>query len=504
LRQIVTTAGRAHAFLWLLWCNFCALTLGAGATNAQQAATAHWVKLGEQAVVLDVEHASVEIGANENRWRSLRLVARQNSLFIIGITVVYNGGQLKDLVVNTPLPAGGETSPIDLKGEVTFIQRVEVFYRARTKAQPNAVVEVWADGSTEPGNAAWEVLDDQRLDGVSDSVVLAGTRAQIEVTKFAVRALERPVFIRRLQVTDADGRTSNIALRSIISPGEMTEPIELGSDRRYLREVTLYVQPEPREGEHARVQLLGDAAQVQGAQPDTAARDIPQGWVLFRIHTANFAVERDVIALGREIGWFERIALRVTEGDLFIREIRIIYGNGELAALRVDRQFRTGTRTPEIKLDANRFVNEMQLSYAAGAVDRKRVVLELYGDYSDNWRGENGENRTYTAGWELLGAQRSQMVGIDADTFSVGRQFGAFRKLRIVARLAPIEISGVIVKFDSGEVQDLPVRTKLAANAMLPLMELSASDRHIDTIRIMYHTPPKIRGAAAVELWAQH
>jgi hypothetical protein len=133
--------------LWLLWFNLLVLTLGAGAANAQQTAAAHWIKLTEQAVVLDVEHASVEIDANENRWHSVRLVARQNSLFIIGLTVVYNGGQLKDLVVNTPLPAGGETSPIELKGEVTSIQRVEVFYRARTKVRPNAVVEVWADAA---------------------------------------------------------------------------------------------------------------------------------------------------------------------------------------------------------------------------------------------------------------------------------------------------------------------------------------------------------------------
>jgi hypothetical protein len=493
--------------MWLLWCKLYALTLLAGVAHAQQTATAHWLKLGEQAVVLDAEHATVEVGGNENRWRALRLVARQNSLFIIGLTVVYNGGQFKDLVVNTPLPAGSETSPIDLNGEVTSIQRVEVFYRARIKVQPNAVVEIWADaasGSNEPGDAAWEVLDDQRLDGVSDRVVLAGTRVQVGVTKFTVRGLERPVFIRRLVITDANGRMTDIAMRNIISPGEMTEPIELGSDHRYLREVTLYVQPEPRGQEHARVQLLGDASQVRRAQSDTAARDIPQGWVLFRIHTANFAAERDVVALGREIGWFERITLRVTEGDLFIREIRVVYGNGELATLRVDHEFRAGTRTPETRLDSNRFLNEIQLSYAAVPVDRKRPVLELYGAYSDSWRGENGENRTSTAGWELLGAQRSQMVGADADTFSVSRQLGTFRKLRIVARLAPIEIAGVVVTFDSGEVQDLPVRSRLAANGILPPIELSASDRHIDTIRIMYHTPPKIRGAAAVELWAQH
>jgi hypothetical protein len=230
----------------------------------------------------------------------------------------------------------------------------------------------------------------------------------------------------------------------------------------------------------------------------------PQHAIFRKDGSANLTAERDVIALGREIGWFERITLRVTEGDLFIREIRVVYGNGELATLRVDRQFRAGTRTPEIRLESNRFVNEIQLSYAAETVDRKRTVLELYGNYGDSWRGENGENRTFTAGWELLGAQRSQMVGTDADTFNVGRQLGTFRKLPIVARLAPIEIAGVVVTFDSGEVQDLPVRERLVANGMLPPIDLSAGDRHIDTIRVMYHTPPKIRGAAAVELWAQH
>jgi hypothetical protein len=54
--------------MWFLWCKLYGLTLSAGVANAQETATAHWLKLGEQAVVLGAEHATIEIGSNENRF----------------------------------------------------------------------------------------------------------------------------------------------------------------------------------------------------------------------------------------------------------------------------------------------------------------------------------------------------------------------------------------------------------------------------------------------------
>jgi hypothetical protein len=356
---------------------------------------------------------------------------------------------------------------------------------------------------------AWDELDVRRIDPRADSVLMPVGRREGQHTAIRFRVLDDQVFIRRLVVIYGNGQSQEIPFRRALGAGEMSDVIDLEGDRRFIQEVRVFYRPEPawRSGNRgARLALLGDRLPGRPAAPPPPplVRDIPRGWVLFGVQQAEFGGDRDIIRVGREKGRFDKIALRVRDNDVFVRNIRINYSRGDSQDYAVNQMIPQGSRTSEIVLQRDRFIDTIELTYGSRPGSSRRATIELYGEYAQGFAGEGGGYRQEGGGWQLIGAQSASMFRSDNDVFEIGQQFGTFTKLRLQARRNNVDVRHVTVIYENGYRQDLPINTVLRAGDTSAVIDIPGRGRFLKSVTINMKSQPSLRGDGVIELWGQH
>ena len=107
---------------------------------APTAASARWEQLGCQKVGFGVDRDVVKVGRSEGKFRSIRLLVSGNKVHMMDLKVIYANGQPDDIPVREEIRAGGETKPLDLKGERRAIKQVEMVYRSQPNFKGEATV----------------------------------------------------------------------------------------------------------------------------------------------------------------------------------------------------------------------------------------------------------------------------------------------------------------------------------------------------------------------------
>jgi hypothetical protein len=103
-------------------------------------------------------------------------------------------------------------------------------------------------------------------------------------------------------------------------------------------------------------------------------------WEKLGERVVNFALDRDVIPVGRSEGRFKRIKLIVRDNAVVIESLKVIYGNGVPEELPVRSEIRAGGETRAIDLSGNaRVIREVQLVYRSVPNFRGRAVVEVWG-----------------------------------------------------------------------------------------------------------------------------
>lgn len=346
--------------------------------------------------------------------------------------------------------------------------------------------------------------------------------------------------LRSVQVIYSDGTVHNEDRQIDMWAGERSRLINPTEDSKFIDRVN--ITQEPGEG-RGRLQILGvqdgDGRSLDrggsGGRSSVAVRDryeesttIPVrptsekpstatpgratkgGEVLFGAQYVGFGVDRDVIRVGQEIGKFDRIRLRVLDNDIHINELKIVYENGETDELAVNADIPKNSRTNWIDLKGTRFIKEIQMVYRSRPSFKGQARIEVFGQYAAGWLGPQGEGRKYNQGWVLLGAQTAGFVGFDKDVIPVGSNEGGFRKIRVTVRDRAITLNEVKVIYDDGSTDVIPVRTRVDAGGTYGPVDLKGERRQaIDRIEAKYRSrffdsSARGKGAAIVEVWAQH
>ncbi|MDX2157036.1 MAG: hypothetical protein SFW09_11065 [Hyphomicrobiaceae bacterium] len=119
---------------------------------------------------------------------------------------------------------------------------------------------------------------------------------------------------------------------------------------------------------------------VAQTRPGKAAVQRPGRWELLGTQKVGFAVDRDVVRVGRQDGRFRAIKLRVRDNDLELRDLKVVYGNGTTEDFVVRRSIRRGGETRTIDLGGStRFVREVQLTYRSRPSFRGQASVEVWG-----------------------------------------------------------------------------------------------------------------------------
>jgi hypothetical protein len=103
-----------------------------------------WVVLGEKSVGFGVDRDVINIGQSEDWYRTrsfrgLRFVAERNDVHMMSIRLVYMNGYGEDFRVDR-LIRQGDSLPLDLRGERSYIRRIEMVYRARPYFRGEAII----------------------------------------------------------------------------------------------------------------------------------------------------------------------------------------------------------------------------------------------------------------------------------------------------------------------------------------------------------------------------
>jgi hypothetical protein len=91
--------------------------------------SARWEELGCGKVGIKPDRDSIRVGRREGRFSAIKLTVRGSKIEIMDLTVVYERGPPDELRVRTKIGDGGETPPLDLRGERRVIDRVDLTYR---------------------------------------------------------------------------------------------------------------------------------------------------------------------------------------------------------------------------------------------------------------------------------------------------------------------------------------------------------------------------------------
>jgi hypothetical protein len=475
-----------------------------------------WVVIGEQSVGFGTDTDVIKISNRAPSFWRLRLGARGNDIFVNRMRVIFANGASQDIQVNELIREGKQSAILNLKGEARGVDRISITYRARPGFGGRATVIIYGEAdlpppppSAGPIGGGWDVLASETVSGRDSTVTLRVGRREGRFTKIRFRAVGAPLLISGVQVVFGNGEKQNINLVERLMPGQEGRPIDIDGERRFIQEVIVYKRPSFQPG-RGKIELLG--LQGRGGFPPPGAgpidpgfgrpeMGIPSGWVLFGAQSVGFATERDVITIDRDLGYFDRIALRAVDNDIFLREITLIYANGERDRLVANTELKANYRTPPLQLRGDRFIRKIELVYRARPGFGGRAVLEVYGNYSDAWIGERGRRRDYNQGWLLLGAQRAPMLSPDIDTFRVGERFGRFKALRLTSRNRDVRFYGMRIVYGNGETEDVPFFGELKGGQSTQPLDLKGRGRFIDRIELRYRSKLSFKGEGVVEVW---
>jgi hypothetical protein len=122
--------------------------------------------------------------------------------------------------------------------------------------------------------------------------------------------------------------------------------------------------------------LIAAVAVVAGAPAGAAAAEERLG-----CRDVGFAVDRDVIAVGRDEGRFGAIKLTVRGNPIEIFNLRVVYGNGTPDDLEVRSEIKAGgeTRWIDLRGSKDRAIRKIELVYRSIPAFRGQAVVCAYG-----------------------------------------------------------------------------------------------------------------------------
>ena len=166
----------------------------------------------------------------------------------------------------------------------------------------------------------------------------------------------------RVQFVFSDGTTMSVDKAFRLEAGERTRTFEENGDR-FIDKVVLATASGSGKAE---IEVLGvqsrAGARMSRAKPasgiitGTATPNKPDpaqpgaatdgNDVMFGYQNVGFAIDRDVIKVGGDVGKFGRIRLRVIGNEIHIDQLKVVYVDGESEDIAIDADVKANTKTP--------------------------------------------------------------------------------------------------------------------------------------------------------------
>lgn len=384
-----------------------------------------------------------------------------------------------------------------------------------------------------------------------DSIDLRSAKGKYKALRIYAR--RHKIFLDNVRIVYALGRVHNEDRGITLLPGERTRPINATPSGRFINRIDLRYEPDPRAKRPARLIIWGlqadedanaqrlrdkirdkvavirdkafggssansaggNSAGGSGDKPDPVIES-DSGTVLFGLKTVGFGTDHDVIEVGRKIGKFDKIRLRVKNNDIHLTALKVVFGNGSSKSFPYDDTVKAGTRSRWLELDGDRFIERIELDYRSKPNFRGRARIEVFGEYAEDWLSSGGKGQNYNHGWVYLGGQSPLFfsirkgLGYEKDTVEVGRNKGGFRTIRVDVKNRAITLREMTVVYGDGTIDIIPVKKKISSGESYGPIDLQGEGkRAIKEIQVRYRSrifdsKAKSNSHAFVEFWGKH
>lgn len=247
--------------------------------------------------------------------------------------------------------------------------------------------------------------------------------------------------------------------------------------------------------------------------PSQAQRGPEGRWVTLGEKSVGFLVDRDVLRLNHDEGWFNREGpfrkLRFTaEGnDIHLINVRVVYLNGFAEDFTVNQLLRP-RQGVAVDLRGDRsFLRQIEFVYRSRLNFKGQATLRV--DAESARRGPPGPGAGPGPGpggprVELLGSERVNFLA-DRNVIKVGKREGRFSKIALRAVGNDVEMLSLRVVYGNGAPDDLPVKRVLRDGQRSDVIELKGREpRVINRIEMVYRSRPSFKGQATVEVYGVH
>lgn len=89
---------------------------------------------------------------------------------------------------------------------------------------------------------------------------------------------------------------------------------------------------------------------------EATAQPVAQQWGRLGCQSVGFNIDRDVIRVGRRDGAFRAIRLRAAGNDIYLLDLKVVYGSGAADNIPVRAEIRAGTSSGALDLKGDRWI----------------------------------------------------------------------------------------------------------------------------------------------------
>lgn len=221
----------------------------------------------------------------------------------------------------------------------------------------------------------WEDLGCVRVSRRGDRDQINVGRREGRFKAIKLKAVGADIEVLDLKVIYGNGEPDDIQVRSQMRDGSETRAIDLKGRERFIKEVVI-VSKKDTGGRgfgfgRRRGQLcaygLQDRDRRDDRGPGAGRGDGRRGagkWQELGCQKVGFLKDRDVITVGRREGRFRAIRLDVSGNDIFVNDLKVIYGNGAPDDIPVRGQIKRGQSSGVLDLKGgDRFIDRIEMVY---------------------------------------------------------------------------------------------------------------------------------------------
>ncbi|MGI9403531.1 MAG: hypothetical protein ACR2OF_03350, partial [Hyphomicrobium sp.] len=201
----------------------------------------------------------------------------------------------------------------------------------------------------------------------------------------------------------------------------------------------------------------------------------------------GYGFDLDEIEIGKRKGRFERIRVKARSHGVYIRDLRVVFGNGETQDIRLRDRLREGEQTAAIDLaGGERFIKRIEI---AARTRGRRAVVEIYA--------------VPAPVWELIGSRNVRGHGVNLSTVLVPRGMGPFTRVRVRVNRQDVYILSLRVAYKNGKAQDIRVRRNIRKGRSTRPFDLSGLNRGIEHIEVVYRARPRKRRRGVILVYGE-